>query len=127
MQQLASGEPDYEWMFTTELDIDQRQEVALAEVDMALSRMKLPNTEEILLWLNARISLHGKSYGLPLLWLLVTTGLFGLQQANWPHRWVAMTAGLADWLGPIASLLNGWAKGLVFLNLSSPSLKSKNR
>jgi len=26
-----------------------------------------------------------------------------------------MPAGLADWLGPVAALLNGWATGLVFL------------
>lgn len=74
----------------------------------------IPHTEELLLLLNALISRHGQSYGWPLLWLLGTAGLFALQQANWPHRWVAMPAGLAHWLGPIGELLNAWAKGLVF-------------
>jgi len=74
----------------------------------------MPNAEEFLLMLNALISRHGQSYGRPLLWLLGTAGLFALQQANWPHRWVALPASLADWLVPVGDLLNAWAKGLVF-------------
>ena len=77
-------------------------------------RSYIPGAEEFLLLLNALISRHGQSYGRPLVWLLGTAALFALQQANWPHRWVALPACLANWLVPVGELLNAWAKGLVF-------------
>lgn len=84
-----------------------------------------PDAEEFLLFLNSLISRHGQSYGRPLLWLLGTAALFALQQANWPHRWVALPASLADWLVPVADFLNAWAKGLVFFEPLYAKFKSQ--
>ncbi|MGV0983512.1 MAG: hypothetical protein ACOYB2_03090 [Limnohabitans sp.] len=84
-----------------------------------------PDAEEFLLFLNALISRHGQSYGRPLLWLLGTAALFALQQANWPHRWVALPTSLADWLVPVADFLNAWARGLVFFEPLYAKFKSQ--